>query len=263
MLVRVIEEIEKSNPWYVGSQFEWAEKASIRPIYEKRYEYFIECIERAKTRLGPRLRLLDAGCGDGYWLYRLSALKDLRLYGVDYNPLRVERAKQVVPLASISCSDLMCFEAEEPFDVILLSQVMEHVEDDIGLLHRMQKVLRSSGVLVLGTPNEGSWLHRWRNRRTWKRSKTDHVHSYTEKQVRRKLMDAGFCIDSIMREVFYIGSERLCYWLTERSWGFQFLSIMSRLWPSECSDFYFECSHLKGQDEKDGQQRSAIGRNSV
>ena len=37
----VEEQIRKRNPWYVGSHFEWAEKPSIRPIYEKRFRYFV------------------------------------------------------------------------------------------------------------------------------------------------------------------------------------------------------------------------------
>jgi len=67
----------------------------------------------------------------------------------------------------------------------------------------------------------------------------------------RKLMAAGIFIDSVMREVFYIGCDRLYYWLTARSWGFKLLSVMTRLWPSECSDFYFECRLLRGQNEND------------
>ena len=237
----VREQIRKGNSWYVGCQFEWAENPSIRPIYEKRLKYFVACIERAKTRLGPTLRLLDAGCGDGYWLTRLSTVKGLDLTGVDYNPLRIERARQVAPKARVFVSDLQSFETEEPFDVILLNQVIEHVEDDIALLCKMHTLLGSGGVLILGTPNEGSRLQQWWIHRQGQSFETDHGRFYTENEVRQKVLNAGFCIDSVMREVFYIGSDRWYYWLTARQWGFKFLELMTWLWPSECSDFYFEC----------------------
>ncbi len=248
----VEEQIRKRNPWYVGSHFEWAEKPSIRPIYEKRFRYFVACIERAKARLGPNLRLLDAGCGDGYWLARLKGIQGLDLYGVDYNPIRVERAKHAAPTATVHCSDLMSLKTKDPFDLILLSQVIEHVDNDRGLLCKMRTLLRSGGVLILGTPNEGSWLQQLWIRRQGPESETDHVHSYSENEIRSKVLDVGFCIDSVMREVFFIGSYRLYYWLTRRRWGFTFLEFMTRLWPSGCTDLYFEC-HLPVK--KDGSER--------
>jgi 2-polyprenyl-3-methyl-5-hydroxy-6-metoxy-1,4-benzoquinol methylase len=185
--------------------------------------------------------LLDAGCGDGYWLARLSNIDDLDLTGADFNPVRVERARQVVPQAHILHRDLANLKTEEPFDIILLNQVVEHVKDDDGLLHAMREMLRPGGTLILGTPNEGSALQRWSRLRKGTSFQTDHVHFYAETQIRRKILRAGFVIDSVMHEAFYVGSDRLYYSMTKRKWGFKLLQLMSRLLPSQCSDFYFEC----------------------
>ncbi len=247
----VKEQIKKGNQWYVGSQFEWSESPSMQTIYEKRLKYFVACIERAKARFGPNLRLLDAGCGDGYWLARLSAIDGLDLTGVDYNPLRVERARQAAPKTRVYVSDLQDFETEEPFDVIFLNQVIEHVDDDIALLCKAHKLLRRGGMLILGTPNEGSWLQQRWIRKQGSSLQTDHVHFYTEGEVRKKLIDAGFCTDRVMREVFFIGSYRLYYWLTARRWGFKFLELMTWLLPSGCSDFYFECRLPDSQKQRE------------
>lgn len=235
--------IRAGDPWYVGSQFEWAEKPAIRPIYAKRFAYFRACGERARTRLGRRLRLLDAGCGDGYWLMRLAGVPDVELTGIDYNPLRVERARRVAPHATVTCSDLMSYEPEEPFDLVLLNQVIEHVADDVALLARVRALLRPGGVLILGTPNEGSLLQRWRVP-----AGTDHVHLYTEDEVRRTLARAGFEIESVMREIFYVGSDTVYYGLARRRWGFALLELLTRLLPSQCSDYYFEC-RMAGEPE--------------
>lgn len=234
-------QIRKGNPWYVGSHWKWAENPAIRPIYDRRFQYLVECVDRARQRLGTRLRVLDGGCGDGYWLARLSALEGLELLGVDYNPVRVERARQAAPAARVHCGDLRRFQAQEPFDVIWLSQVLEHVEDDMGLLRQMRRLLRPEGVLILGTPNEGSWLQQRALRRRGTSGQTDHVHFYTEKEVRRKVSEAGFRVESVMREVFFVGHERFYYALTKRRWGFKCLELLTRLWPWGCSDFYLEC----------------------
>ncbi|MCK4785708.1 MAG: glycosyltransferase, partial [Desulfobacteraceae bacterium] len=238
---KVRQQIIQGNPWYVGSQFEWAEKAHIKRIYEKRHRFFIECINRTKKRLGNKMRVLDAGCGDGYWLRKLKDLEGVELTGVDYNPLRIEHAKQVVPNVAVYHSDLMDFVSKEPFDIVFLSQVIEHVEDDVGLLLKTRSLLRDEGILILGTPNEGSYLHQERNRRLGASFTTDHVHFYTEHEIIPKLQQAGFAIESIMCEVFCVGDDDLYYKLLETQWGFELLEFMTFLVPSECSDFYFEC----------------------
>jgi malonyl-CoA O-methyltransferase len=239
---QVRENILINNPWYVGSQFEWAEKTNIKRIYDKRYNFFIECINRAKERLGRKLRVLDAGCGDGYWLWRLHDLQQVELTGIDYNPLRVQRAGQVVPDVAVYHSDLMDFCSEEPFDVILLSQVVEHVENDVELLKRIRTLLHEDGTLIVGTTNEGSHLHQEKIMRLGDKFVTDHVHFYTEQEVVSKLQQAGFSVDNIMREAFYLGDDALYYNLLETQWGFELLELLTFLVPSGCSDYYFECS---------------------
>jgi SAM-dependent methyltransferase len=172
---------------------------------------------------------------------RLSALPDIELFGADYNPLRVERARQAAPAASIVNTSLHEFAPEQRFDVILLSQVIEHVADDVGLLRHVSRLLRPGGVLILGTTNEGSLLQRIDRRRTGSGALTDHVHFYTEREVRRKLVGAGLAPVSVMREVFFFFRYDWYYSLTARERGFAFLELLTRLVPSQCSDFYFEC----------------------
>ncbi len=236
-----LREIEAGNDWYTSSQFAWARQPCVCRIYERRRQFFRACIERAKHRRAGVLRLLDAGCGDGYWLHEFAGIRELETTGVDYNPLRVERARKAAPAARVVLGDLASLKPEETFDVILCSQVIEHVADDVALLRLLRGLLAPGGTLILGTTNEGSALHRRRMRKMGSPSQTDHVHFYTEAEVTRKLRETGFGVDCVMREVFALGNERLYYWLNARAWGFALLEGLTALWPAECSDFYFEC----------------------
>jgi glycosyltransferase involved in cell wall biosynthesis/SAM-dependent methyltransferase len=249
---RVADNILRKNPWYVDSQFDWSDRPAIRPIYQKRCDFFLQCIDRAKRRFGRTLRMLDAGCGDGYWLHRFASVQGIELTGLDYNPLRVERARQAAPHARIHLGDIVEFVAEQPFDIILLSQVVEHVDDDIGLLQRVRTLLNVDGVLILGTPNEASSLHQLRRQRLGKSYKTDHVHFYAEDDICATLWQAGFRIDRVMREPFFIGTDDLYYSLLETEWGLALLEFMTLLVPTECSDFYFECRASAGGGLADG-----------
>jgi len=236
----VSEQIRQGNPWYNDSQFQWAEHPSIRPIYRKRHDFFAACLGRVKSRRGSHLKVLDAGCGDGYWLNWLRQFEGLDLTGVDYNPLRIERARQVVPEATLMVGDIQKLSSKGPFDVIFLNQVLEHVENDLELLKTVRTLLHEDGVFVLGVPNEGSYLQRPKNPNQ-PIPGTDHIHFYTESAIREKLAAAGFGVESVMREVFYVGHEGWFYRLTRRRWSFKILEMLTRLFPSGASDLYFEC----------------------
>jgi glycosyltransferase involved in cell wall biosynthesis/2-polyprenyl-3-methyl-5-hydroxy-6-metoxy-1,4-benzoquinol methylase len=241
--------VAAADPWYTSSHFAWAKEPSIRPIYEKRWEFLQACARRCRERTGRSpLRILDAGCGDGYWLARLSELPDVELHGVDYNALRVERAQAAVPQARIVRADLLEFGDGAPFDLILLSQVIEHVPDDVALLRRLRGLLATDGTLVLGTPNEGSPLHQAHAQRSGEAEATDHVHFYTEPQVRERLRAAGFVVHDVLREVFFPGDMQLYYDLLKAPGGFELLDFMTYLVPSQCSDYYFECTPTTAGD---------------
>jgi 2-polyprenyl-3-methyl-5-hydroxy-6-metoxy-1,4-benzoquinol methylase len=238
---RVREELERGNPWYVGDQFAWAEKPGIRRIYENRRRFIQGCIDRARGRLGRPLRLLDLGCGDGYWLRQLSEIVDLELWGLDSNPVRIERARVAAPRANLACAALEDLTPSRAFDVILLSQVIEHVPDDAALLRRISSLLVPEGTLVLGTTNEGCWLQYRNFRDAEARSRTDHVHFYREAEITAKIRDASFRIEAILREPFYFFTDSLYYRLIASDWGFRLLEILTAICPSQCTDYYFEC----------------------
>lgn len=233
--------IDIKDPWYVGGHFAWAEKPEIVPIYAKRLSFFQACIERVREHKDQNVRMLDAGCGDGYWISKLQSISNLDIEGIDYNPLRVARIKERFPSVKVTAVDLMKYETQRLFDIVFLNQVIEHVEDDEALLKRLRGVLRPRGVLIVGTTNEGCFLQQLSLKRRGETLKTDHVHFYLEKDIRRKIVSSGFNIQSVMREVFYPGHDRIYYGLTKRRWGFKLLESMTTLFPSQCSDYYFYC----------------------
>ncbi|MBP7711995.1 MAG: class I SAM-dependent methyltransferase [Gammaproteobacteria bacterium] len=138
-------------------------------------------------------RLLDLGCGDGT---NLAWLKDHaeRLYGSDYNGLRLLRAARRATGATLFLADILDYPAAaDSFDVVFFNHVIEHVPDDVGALRAVLRILTPGGLLVLGTPNEGCWWWQWAYRRAPEVLKgTDHVHFYTGLTIGSKLIKAGF-----------------------------------------------------------------------
>jgi 2-polyprenyl-3-methyl-5-hydroxy-6-metoxy-1,4-benzoquinol methylase len=103
---------------------------------------------------GKHLRVLDAGCGAGPGLRYLDS-RGCRAFGTDLVEYPLTVAHQLVPSARLSQSDLrvpLPF-ASRSFDLILLSEVIEHLEDTRGPLGECMRVLVIGGALVATTPN--------------------------------------------------------------------------------------------------------------
>lgn len=118
---------------------------------------------RARTiveELNPREseKILDVGCGDGYYLYLLSNLGiNLDLSGVDSDPNALKSARRNLKGKRIRFfqADLMQglpFKAES-FDKAVMSEVAEHLPNDLAGLKEVYRVLTPGGVLVLTVPN--------------------------------------------------------------------------------------------------------------
>lgn len=147
-------------------------------------------------------RLLDLGCGDGnnlVWLSRFAR----QAYGSDYNLIRLVRSKARNPEATIFAADVLDFPAEsDAFDVIFFNHVIEHISDDARALATVHRILNPGGLLVLGTPNEGSWWWQWAYRRDpASLQNTDHCHFYTAGTIGAKVAASGLRL----QETHYLG----------------------------------------------------------
>lgn len=105
-------------------------------------------------------RVLDVGCGTGFLLEQLAG-RGYRGIGVDLSPESVEHANR--RLAEIGAADRLtavvgsAYEPPEgPFDLIALTDVLEHLEDPRRCLTALRAQLAPGGLLVISTPNRRS-----------------------------------------------------------------------------------------------------------
>ncbi len=96
-------------------------------------------------------RLLDVGCGDGEALVFLSCL-GWQASGVEIDPMAV-RAARARGLEVIEGEIDSAGFADETFDAVTSSHVLEHVHDAMAFLSESRRVLKTGGSLVVVTPN--------------------------------------------------------------------------------------------------------------
>ncbi len=105
----------------------------------------------------PKDRILDVGCGDGFYLFLLDKLGTYeKLLGIDNNPSSIAAAKKLVPAKSVQIvvgDILKSGFPKESFSKILCSEVVEHLPNDVAGLVAMHRLLRKGGTLYITVPH--------------------------------------------------------------------------------------------------------------
>ena len=96
-------------------------------------------------------RILDVGCGLGMYVTQFRQFSD-DVYGVDIDPDKIARASESLPNLRVSPAEELPF-ADDSFDIILLNEVIEHVDDDRQTINEAYRVLAPGGHMVIYAPN--------------------------------------------------------------------------------------------------------------
>ena len=162
-------------------------------------------------------RVLDLGCGVGYF-GAMARARGASTVGLDFSEdaLVIARAQhRDMPLVRADATRVPL--ASDAFDVVLLNDIIEHLDADLGraMLAEAFRVLRPGGHLVIDTDNDehlmgkrglrrlNAWLERGtRQKRELAEIKkvhtapTLHIKIYTVPELEALLEDVGFVIDA-------------------------------------------------------------------
>lgn len=158
--------------------------------YRVLHEGLIEQIRR--LQLEPGARLLDAGCGTGGLLRRLSlSASTLELVGLERDPVAMEIARDKARATVVHGSvNAMPF-TDNHFDVVVSADVLCHSEvDEAAALAEFHRCLKREGSLMLNLPAY-EWLRSNHDRRV------HNVRRYTTGRVRRLAGEAGLRVGGL------------------------------------------------------------------
>ena len=121
---------------------------------KERLAFYQQVCERViRLKIQPA-DVLDVGCGSGHLLAKLKeAFPEARLEGVDFSPQSISVARQLNP--SLSFTVMSIFELDKlgrEFDLVLCTEVLEHLEDADMAMEQLQAVCRPGGTLVVTVP---------------------------------------------------------------------------------------------------------------
>jgi SAM-dependent methyltransferase len=99
-------------------------------------------------------RIIDLGCGMGFYLMAMGRIRELWRVGYDYDPLRLRQAQTENPnvnFVSGLVEDLPF--SSGSFDKVLLSEVLEHLSNDVYGLKEIHRILKPGGILAISVPH--------------------------------------------------------------------------------------------------------------
>ncbi len=151
--------------------------------------------------------LLDYGCGAGFFAVYAARSGARKAVGVDAEQAVLSTAAYYADREGVAdrCEWMLSdrfspASGEAGFDVILLKDVIEHVEDDEGLLAGLRQCLAPGGILIVSTQNavslnyltEGVCHRHLRGEKEWFGWDETHLRFYTFLDLGKRLRRSGW-----------------------------------------------------------------------
>jgi SAM-dependent methyltransferase len=156
--------------------------------------------------------ILDMPCGRGFYLNMFRYVSSCKLIGAELDWPVIQKAKRNVghlPNLLLNNANIYALPyPDDTFDGVILSEILEHIEDDVAGLKEIYRVLKPGGVVAITVPN-ANYPFWWDpiNKTLETLFKThiqhgplagiwaNHVRLYTREQLRQSTLTAGFVVE--------------------------------------------------------------------
>ncbi len=97
------------------------------------------------------IKILDIGCAGGVLLKELKKYGFLNLYGIDIEEKFVKLSKKICKNIFLADAGHLPFK-DDYFDIIIASDILEHLKNDKKALKEWCRVLKNGGKIIFGVP---------------------------------------------------------------------------------------------------------------
>lgn len=147
--------------------------------------------------------VLDAGCGSGRHLSEAFRRRDVNVVGIDMSRKDADTANRTlntmigaaqdgggIKLVSMSDITRLPFQ-DESFDVVICSEVLEHIPDHVQAVREIVRVLKPGKSLVVSVPRYMPERICWALSSDYHHEEGGHIRIFRKKELRGLLENAG------------------------------------------------------------------------
>lgn len=102
-------------------------------------------------------RILDCACGRGFYLNMYRRVSRCTLVGLELEDEIIRKAQRNVghlPGITLTRGNIYALPFPDNwFDGVILSEILEHIDDDVAGLREVRRVLKPGGVVAITVPN--------------------------------------------------------------------------------------------------------------
>ena len=156
------------------------------------YQWKFDIISKYSSPPNGRIKLLDIGCGDGKFVFDASQ-RGFDAVGIDLSPDRIAKGKELYDLndAQLKCMNVNEFSSHEKFDVIVMWDVIEHVESPSKLLESIKLISHEQTKVFALTMSLDSITYRLFGQNWNYINPTQHLHYFSHTTMEKLFTKVG------------------------------------------------------------------------
>lgn len=149
-------------------------------------------IDMARLNLVQGMRVLDVGCGEGRHTISIALDENVDAYGIDLRQVdlattntRWQDFSDQAPgsLLTARASGFALPFANDSFDRVICSEVLEHIHDYESVLQEIDRVLKPNGLFAVSVPRYGPERICWALSRAYHEVEGGHIRIFKTRQL--------------------------------------------------------------------------------
>jgi len=134
----------------------WNENGKFKILHQIKSHRMTYILDQVNNRDIRNLEILDVGCGGGIICEPLARL-GAKVTGIDFAPNNIKAAKIHAKKNKLKIKyiykDIEKSKLNEKFDVILMFEVLEHLDNWKKTINNIKKNLNKNGIIIISTIN--------------------------------------------------------------------------------------------------------------